>query len=141
MGADWWTSTMMVTAGVVIAWMPGTRRYAMAVLMPDEIRPPTVKQLGDPRKDATWTLLPPAPGVCQQCARDHEPGMPHDAQSLYYQYHFHAEHDRWPTWADALAHCTPEVREEWTRALRNHGVTHLDDIPYVDGRPPDAEPA
>jgi hypothetical protein len=87
--------------------------------------PPTVKQLGDPRKDATWTMLPPPPDKCQQCAHDHEPGLPHDAHSLYYQYAFYSEHDRWPTWEDAMAHCTPEVRKVWTKALREHGVIDL----------------
>lgn len=101
------------------------------------IRPPTVKQLGDPRgKEATWTLMPPKPEACQQCAREHEPDQPHDAQSLYYQYHFYAEHDRWPTWRDALAHCTPEVRAEWTRALAGHGIRDLDG----PVSPPDAQP-
>jgi hypothetical protein len=86
------------------------------------ILPPTVKQFGDPRKDATWQLLPAEPGVCWQCARDHEPELPHDAQSLHYKYTFYAEHDRWPTWEDAMAHCAADVQEAWCNALREHGV-------------------
>jgi len=96
-------------------------------------KPPTVKRLGDPRKEATWTMMPPPPGVCSQCARDHEPDQPHDAQSLHYQYAFYAEHDRWPTWEDAMAHCVPEMKEQWRQALREHGVTDL-------GEPQNAEP-
>jgi hypothetical protein len=85
--------------------------------------PPTVKQAGDPRgKQATWTLMPAPPGVCSQCARDHEPELPHDQQSLHWQYTFYAEHDRWPTWADAMAHCDEETQRLWTAALREHGV-------------------
>jgi len=85
--------------------------------------PPTIKQAGDPRgQDATWALMPPPPDVCSQCARDHEPDMPHNQQSLHYQYAFYAEHDRWPTWDDAMAHCTPEVQALWRKALREHGV-------------------
>lgn len=91
--------------------------------MPDVNRlPPTVRQAGDVRKEATWTLLPPPPGVCSQCGRDHEPEQAHDQRSLLYQYAFYAEHDRWPTWEDALAHCAPEVQEQWREALRGHGV-------------------
>ena len=87
------------------------------------IMPPTVKQAGDPRgQDATWTLLPPPPDVCSQCARYHEPDEPHDQQSIYWQYAFLAEHDRWPTWNDAMAHCTPEVQARWREVLREHGV-------------------
>lgn len=85
--------------------------------------PPTVKQLGDPRgQQATWTLMPTAPGVCSQCAVDHEPEIPHNQQSLHYQYAFYAEHGRWPTWNDAMAHCTPELQEMWREALRERGV-------------------
>lgn len=85
--------------------------------------PPTVKQAGDPRgKQATWILLPAPPGVCSQCARDHDPDQPHDQQRLHWQYAFYAEHDRWPTWNDAMAHCTPEVQSAWRAALRRRGI-------------------
>ena len=85
--------------------------------------PPTVRQAGDPRDTtSTWTLLPPPMGVCSQCAKDHDPDEPHDAQSLHYQYAFYAEHQRWPNWHDAMAHCDPETRMNWIDALREHGV-------------------
>jgi len=58
-----------------------------------------------------FKLLPPKPGVCQECAVDHKPGEPHNPGSMYYQYKFHGEHGRWPTWKDAIAHCEPELRE------------------------------
>ena len=86
--------------------------------------PPTVKRAGDPRgKDATWTLIGSTPdGTCSQCAVAHAPDQPHDAQSLHYQYSFHAEHDRWPTWADAMAHCDEMTRGAWRALLLEHGV-------------------
>lgn len=62
-------------------------------------------------------LLPPAPGKCQECAVAHDPGQPHNQQSLYYQMRFHAEHGRYPTWSDAMTHCSAEVRELWRREL------------------------
>ena len=84
--------------------------------------PPTIKAAGDPRKDATWTLLPPPFGVCSQCGRDHHPDEPHDAQSILYQYSFYAEHERWPSWADAMAHCDEALQELWRDALRKRGA-------------------
>lgn len=68
-------------------------------------------------KKNAMTLLPPPPGVCQVCAVDHAWDAPHNQQSLYYQMHFHADHGRWPTWTDAMSHCTPEVQAEWKKHL------------------------
>lgn len=68
------------------------------------------------------TLLPCAPDVCQECAVKHDSGMPHDQQSLYYQYKFYNQHGRWPTWEDALEHCTTDVQDLWKDALRESGV-------------------
>ena len=70
-----------------------------------------------------FALLPPAPGKCQECAVDHDASQPHNQQSLFYQYHFYGDKGRWPTWADAMAHCSPEVKEQWTKILKEHGVT------------------
>ena len=69
------------------------------------------------------TLLPCAAGVCQQCAKDHPAEQPHNQQSLYWQYYFYGKNGRWPTWADAMAHCTSEVRAHWTTELAKHGIT------------------
>lgn len=68
-------------------------------------------------------LLPPHPDACQVCARNppHAPEEPHNAQSLFYQYAFYREHGRWPTWQDAVAHCSPDVRARWERELRAIG--------------------
>jgi hypothetical protein len=52
---------------------------------------------------------------------DHDPAQPHNAQSLYYQYSFYAAHNHWPTWVDALAHCSDDVRAFWERELRKLG--------------------
>ena len=71
---------------------------------------------------SVFKLLPP-PDVCQECAVDHDKRSPHNKQSLYYQYSFYAEHGRWPTWEDAMAHCDEEVKEAWIEALAEQGVT------------------
>ena len=68
-------------------------------------------------------LMPAKPGTCPECAVAHDPTAPHNQQSLYYQYHFYADHNRWPTWDDAMAHCTKEVQQFWIEELAKHGVT------------------
>lgn len=68
-------------------------------------------------------LMPSPPGTCPICATKHDPDMPHNQQSLYYQMRFQIENGRWPTWGDAMAHCTDEVKRTWTSALAEHGIT------------------
>lgn len=67
-------------------------------------------------------LMPPPPDKCQQCATDHDPEMPHNQQSLYWQYWFYGKHGCWPTWSDAMAHCSNEMKAAWTKELKKHGV-------------------
>lgn len=69
-----------------------------------------------------FAMLPAAPGKCSECAVKHEPEQPHNQQSLFYQYKFFNEHGRWPTWQDAMAHCTDEVKQLWTDALKEQGI-------------------
>ena len=61
-------------------------------------------------------------GTCQHCAVTHESDMPHNQQSLTWQYKYYNAHGRFPTWADAMAHCTSEVQEVWAEALKEHGI-------------------
>jgi len=67
-------------------------------------------------------LLPARPGTCPDCAVAHDPGQPHNQQSLYYQYHFYADNDRWPTWRDAMSHCEEDVKKKWIDELAKHGI-------------------
>ena len=62
-------------------------------------------------------------GTCPECAVKHDPEQPHNRDSLTYQYKFFDQNGRWPTWKDAMAHCTPEMQEAWTKALEARGVT------------------
>ena len=75
-------------------------------------------------KEVDWHFAPPdtRDGKCSECAVKHEPSEPHNQQSLAYQYSFKAKHGRWPTWLDAMGHCSPETQERWKNALREHGV-------------------
>jgi hypothetical protein len=72
--------------------------------------------------NGTMFLLPPAADRCQVCASKHEPELPHNAQSLYYQTAFNMEHGRAPNWLDAMANCTDEMKATWTAALIDRGV-------------------
>lgn len=61
-------------------------------------------------------------GKCEMCCVKHEEGQPHDRQSLTYQYKFYDLNGRWPTWADAMAHCNEETKIIWTNALEKRGI-------------------
>jgi hypothetical protein len=69
-----------------------------------------------------WHVLPPPKGHCQICAIKHAPEQPHNAQSLHYQTVFQGMLGRAPTWADALAHCSDDVKLHWERELRICGA-------------------
>lgn len=66
-------------------------------------------------------VMLPVRGGCPACGTRHEDDQPHNQQSLAYQYGFWGRHGRWPTWADAIAHCTPEVRAYWKQELQKRG--------------------
>lgn len=70
-----------------------------------------------------FTLLGKTPeGTCPVCVTAHDPKMPHNQQSLAYQYKFYDENGRWPTWKDAMEHCSEEMKEMWREALKEKGV-------------------
>lgn len=62
------------------------------------------------------------PGTCPECAVKHDPRLPHNRDSLAYQYKFYDKNGRWPTWVDAMAHCSEDVKEQTLAVLREHGV-------------------
>jgi hypothetical protein len=65
-------------------------------------------------------VIPPRPGCCRLCAVRHRPEEPHDRDSLYYQNGFYKKYRRFPTWDDAMAHCTEEIK---TAFRRQHDMT------------------
>lgn len=67
-------------------------------------------------------LMPANKDTCPICATTHGPEWPHDNQSLYYQYRFYGVRGRWPTWADAIAHCSNEMKSHWEQVLRERGM-------------------
>ena len=79
--------------------------------------------MGYLKKRHGMTLFGKMPdGACTECAVKHSPEQPHNRDSLAYQYKSNEELGRWPTWADAMAHCPEEVKKVWTQALREQGV-------------------
>ncbi len=67
-------------------------------------------------------LLPPLPHKCQTCATLHEPHLPHNAQSLYYQMKYKMETGKEPNWKTAMSHCSTEMKKIWLAHLKDIGV-------------------
>lgn len=79
--------------------------------------------MGHLKEEYGCELLDMVPdGTCPECAVAHHPEQPHNRDSLTYQYKFYDKHGRWPTWADAMAHCPPEIQRFWKTALEERGV-------------------
>ena len=71
---------------------------------------------------APFRLLGVKLGVCAECAAEHDINAPHNQQSLAYQYDFYGKLGRFPTWADAIAHCTEDVQNQWKVAFEKLGI-------------------
>lgn len=67
-------------------------------------------------------LLPPKEGTCETCGVNHDPKIPHNQQSLFYQYNFYNKNGKWPTWKDAMTHCDDITKKRWIEALKEKGV-------------------
>jgi hypothetical protein len=89
------------------------------------------------QKRNAFSMLPPSPDVCQVCATDHAHDQPHNKESIYYQMQFHATHGRYPKWSDAMAHCAPEIRDQWCAGLIKFFSDRGMDVPedLMDGKP------
>ena len=82
-----------------------------------------MKYMGKIQEQTGFMLLGKTPpGTCPECAVAHDPDMPHNRDSLAYQYKFYDQYGRWPTWKDAMAHCSEEMKEAWIQALTEKGV-------------------
>lgn len=79
--------------------------------------------MGYLKEQSGFTMLGATPpGTCPECAAAHDPNMPHNRDSLCYQYKFYDKNGRWPTWADAMEHCPQEIKDYWTQALTQKGI-------------------
>ena len=75
-----------------------------------------------PKRMGEVRITAPVPGTCPVCATVHEEQEPHDLYSLYYQNQFFKAHKRFPTWADALRHCSPITKAVWAEKLKKDGI-------------------
>ena len=78
-------------------------------------------------------ILPKRPGRCPVCGAAHDPKEPHERDSLRYMVGFYRKHGRWPTWADAMAHCSEEKKALSRAALLKKGVP-AEEFEQDDGR-------
>lgn len=69
-----------------------------------------------------YSVDPPKPGACPICATVHDPAMPHNRNSLYYQMQFRRKYGRYPTWEDAMWHCDEQTKRIWRAKLSMRGV-------------------
>ena len=67
-------------------------------------------------------LMPVKPGNCKECGVKHLPEEPHNALSLFYIFTFSQKNGRAPTWKDAIAHCSPEIKKAWKTGLKARGL-------------------
>ena len=67
-------------------------------------------------------VIPPLPGSCRICATKHSKEEPHDRDSLYYQNWFIKRNKRFPTWEDAMSHCSEEVKKKYIKKLSRRGI-------------------
>lgn len=70
----------------------------------------------------TIKVLPPLPGACRLCAARHAADQPHERDSLYYQVRFYQKFRRFPTWEDAMNHCSEDVKAAFRRQLTARGI-------------------
>ena len=70
-----------------------------------------------------WSLLPPKPGFCVICAVNHKSNRPHNPESIYYRFKFFQLYNRFPTWADAIAHL-PKDKQKF---IKNFVINNSDD--------------
>lgn len=77
-------------------------------------------------------MLPGPPGTCEWCHVEHEQHMPHNRDSMAYRIKFGHLNGRDPTWTDAMAHCSPEIkkatRESLIEVMNEHGLEIPEDL-------------
>lgn len=60
--------------------------------------------------------------VCSECGSQHSPSQPHDPAKKIYRQRFVEKNGRFPTWEDALAHCTDQTKDLWRKELKKSKI-------------------
>jgi hypothetical protein len=85
-----------------------------------------------PIEGGSFKMLPGPDGSCEWCHVKHDPSQPHNKQSLAYQMKFNQIHGRYPTWTDAMAHCSEDIKVKWKKHLiatmQEHGLEIPEDL-------------
>lgn len=63
-------------------------------------------------------IIPITRGACKICGVCHAPELPHELTSIYYLNWFYQKNKRFPTWEDAMSHCSEKIQEETKEKLR-----------------------
>lgn len=79
-------------------------------------------------------ILPPKVGACPLCGELHDRGEPHNKASLLYQHKFRLKHGRYPTWEDAMRHCSRTVKKRFCDRLKRHGIVVKMEEEKEDGK-------
>lgn len=69
-----------------------------------------------------WQLLDPGEGCCPVCGDEHPPEYPHNPGHIYWQMLRAVHHEPSPTWNEAMAHVSEEMRESWVGFLDGAGI-------------------
>ncbi|WP_342505660.1 hypothetical protein [Sporosarcina sp. FSL K6-2383] len=82
-----------------------------------------IRKGGHLEKETGFMMIDNVPeGKCKVCATGHSEDQPHNQQSIHYQYKFYDENGRWPTWNDAMKHCSDDVKKYWSNALKSKDI-------------------
>jgi hypothetical protein len=70
------------------------------------------------KNKSNLVLLKINPSQCSECGWNHDPEIPHNKNSPFYQAKFSDENHREPTWEDAMAHCSEERKQWWRDSMK-----------------------
>ena len=73
-------------------------------------------------REGRLSIPAPKEGACPVCGEIHGRGEPHNSNSRLYQHRFRKKHGRYPTWEDAMGHCSFTVKKRFCERLKRHGV-------------------
>lgn len=73
-------------------------------------------------QDSPIAILPPTPESCPYCGDKHDPRAPHNRDSIVYQHKFRRKYGRYPTWEDAMRHCSVLTKARYAEKLAERGI-------------------
>lgn len=74
------------------------------------------------QREGRLSILPPKIGSCALCGELHDKREPHNNSSILYQHKFRMKYGRYPTWEDAMGHCSLYVKKRFAEELAKAGI-------------------